>query len=102
MSGVATEDALGARLEELFPNLVKEGVIDRINEVLQSGSKAKLRLLHRQLDGTNRFQKRRLTPLRDGDEILVDRTPGPLRDVIHVVRLDETILVKRLDTSRSR
>jgi len=39
--------------------------------------------------------------LRDGDEILVDRTPGPLRDGIHVVRLDETILVKRLDTSRA-
>lgn len=39
--------------------------------------------------------------LRDGDEILVDRSPGPLRDGIHVVRLDETLLVKRLDTSRA-
>ena len=36
--------------------------------------------------------------LRDGDEILVDRTPLPLRDGIHVVRLDDTLLVKRLDT----
>ena len=36
--------------------------------------------------------------LRDGDEILVDRRPGPLRDGIHVVRVDEAVLVKRLDT----
>ncbi len=37
--------------------------------------------------------------LRDGDEILVDRSPVPLRDGIHVVRLDEAVLVKRIDTS---
>ena len=36
--------------------------------------------------------------LRDGDEILVDRRQGPLRDGIHVVRVDEAVLVKRLDT----
>jgi phage repressor protein C with HTH and peptisase S24 domain len=38
--------------------------------------------------------------LRDGDEILVDETPRPWRDGIHVVRLDGTLVVKRLDTSR--
>jgi phage repressor protein C with HTH and peptisase S24 domain len=38
--------------------------------------------------------------LRDGDEILVDRSPRTLRDGIYVVRVDEAILVKRLDTSR--
>jgi phage repressor protein C with HTH and peptisase S24 domain len=38
--------------------------------------------------------------LRDGDEILVDRSPRPLQDGIHVVRLDDTLLVKRLDTAR--
>ena len=38
--------------------------------------------------------------LSDGDEILVDRSPRPLRDGIHVVRLDDALLVKRLDTSR--
>jgi transcriptional regulator with XRE-family HTH domain len=38
--------------------------------------------------------------LRDGDEILIDRTPRPLRDGIHVVRIDETLLVKRIDTGR--
>jgi len=36
--------------------------------------------------------------LRDGDEILVDRTPRPLRDGIHVVRVGETLLVKRVQT----
>lgn len=35
--------------------------------------------------------------LRDGDEILVDRTQRPLRDGIHVVRTDDALLVKRLD-----
>ncbi|MFM5922922.1 MAG: helix-turn-helix transcriptional regulator [Novosphingobium sp.] len=35
--------------------------------------------------------------LRDGDEILVDRTVRPLRDGIHVVRTGEALLVKRLD-----
>ena len=38
--------------------------------------------------------------LRDGDEILVDRTPRPLRDGIHVVRVEDAVLVKRLDTGR--
>jgi phage repressor protein C with HTH and peptisase S24 domain len=38
--------------------------------------------------------------LRDGDEILVDRTLRALRDGIHVVRVDDTLLVKRLDTGR--
>lgn len=36
--------------------------------------------------------------LRDGDEILVDRTPRPLRDGVHVVRVGETLLVKRVQT----
>jgi len=38
--------------------------------------------------------------LRDGDEILVDRTPRPLRDGIHVVRIGDTVLVKRIETGR--
>lgn len=38
--------------------------------------------------------------LRDGDEILVDRKPRPPRDGIHVVRLGDSLLVKRLDTGR--
>jgi phage repressor protein C with HTH and peptisase S24 domain len=38
--------------------------------------------------------------LRDGDEILVDSRPSPLRDGIHVVRLDDMVLVKRLETAR--
>jgi len=34
--------------------------------------------------------------LRDGDEVLVDERPRPFRDGIHVVRLDERLLVKRV------
>jgi Peptidase S24-like len=38
--------------------------------------------------------------LREGDEILVDRSPRPLRDGIHVVRTGDALLVKRLVTGR--
>jgi len=38
--------------------------------------------------------------LRDGDEILVDTTPRPLHDGVHVVRLENVLLVKRLETAR--
>ena len=38
--------------------------------------------------------------LRDGDEILVDRTRRALSDGIHVVRTGDALLVKRLDTGR--
>ncbi|NNC60391.1 MAG: LexA family transcriptional regulator [Erythrobacter sp.] len=37
--------------------------------------------------------------LRHGDEVLVDRTPGPWRDGIHVVRVGDTLSVKRLARS---
>ena len=39
--------------------------------------------------------------LRDGDEILVDRGLRALRDGIHVVRLGDNLLVKRIETGRS-
>jgi len=38
--------------------------------------------------------------LRDGDEILVDRSPRPWRDGIHVVRTGDALLVKRVDLGR--
>ncbi|MWV29428.1 transcriptional regulator [Erythrobacter sp. GH3-10] len=34
--------------------------------------------------------------LREGDEVLVDRREQPFRDGVHVVRLDELLLVKRV------
>ncbi len=34
--------------------------------------------------------------LNNGDEILVDRSPQPFRDGVHVVRLDDALLVKRV------
>ena len=39
--------------------------------------------------------------LRDGDEILVEQAQRPLRDGIHVVRVDGVLLVKRLELRRS-
>ncbi|MEP7222061.1 MAG: S24 family peptidase [Novosphingobium sp.] len=36
--------------------------------------------------------------LRDGDEILVDRTPRPLRDGIHVIRVGDALMVKRVQS----
>jgi len=38
--------------------------------------------------------------LRDGDEILVDRSTQALRDGIHVVRIADTLLVKRIETGQ--
>lgn len=38
--------------------------------------------------------------LRDGDEILVDRSPSLPRDGIHVVRIDDMLMVKRIQTGR--
>ena len=38
--------------------------------------------------------------LREGDEILVDRSPRPLRDGIYVARTGDALLVKRLVTGR--
>jgi len=34
--------------------------------------------------------------LNDGDEILIDRAPRAFRDGIHVVRLGDTLMVKRV------
>jgi phage repressor protein C with HTH and peptisase S24 domain len=34
--------------------------------------------------------------LHDGDEILIDATPRPWRDGVHVLRVGDTLLVKRL------
>ena len=34
--------------------------------------------------------------LNDGDEILVDLSPQPYRDGIHVVRMGDTLMVKRV------
>ena len=39
--------------------------------------------------------------LNDGDEILVDRSPRAFRDGIHVVRLGETLMVKRVASAGS-
>lgn len=69
VSGVSGEEACGQRLVKLFPNLSKEGILERIRLVLESGQPEKLQLTHRNLGGKERIQKRRLAPLRDHDNI---------------------------------
>ena len=34
--------------------------------------------------------------VNDGDAILVDRAPRPFRDGVHVVRMGDTLMVKRV------
>lgn len=66
MSGLSEEDALGCDLFKLFPGLEDEGFAERIRRVLQRGQADKVRLTHRNMKGELRFQKRRLSPLKDG------------------------------------
>lgn len=66
MSGLGEEAALGRDLFALFPSLVEEGFAERVNRVLQRGQADKVRLAHRNMKGELRFQKRRLSPLKDG------------------------------------
>lgn len=64
-SGVTTAEAVGRNLLELFPLLVQEGFAEALQQVLSAGSSEKLRLVHRNLKGDQRIQKRRITPLKD-------------------------------------
>jgi len=68
-SGVNKSDALGKKLQKLFPHLRDEGFEEAILQVLEQGEPGKLKLAHRNLQGELRFQKRRLTPLIEDDRI---------------------------------
>lgn len=70
MSGVGAQQALGKSVLELFPVLEEEGIAERLRRVLSTGEPEKLRLLHRGRAGGNRLQKRRLAPLKEGDETI--------------------------------
>jgi len=70
MSRVGAQQALGRSVLELFPVLEEEGIADRLRQVLTTGEPEKLRLLHRGRAGGNRLQKRRLAPLKEGDETI--------------------------------
>lgn len=69
MSGVSESAAIGSNLFELFPTLEQEGIAARIRRVISRGRPEKLRLSHRDHTGELRIQKRRLTPLLDGDRV---------------------------------
>jgi len=69
MSGVTANEAIGCKLISRFPNLVRDGMMERLRNVLESGQSEKLQLTHRALNGNERIQKRRIDPLRDEDSI---------------------------------
>jgi len=68
LSGVEASVALGKNLFELFPSLEEEGFAARMRRVLSRGAPEKLRLAHRDKRGQIRIQKRRLAPLKEGDQ----------------------------------
>ncbi|MDX2481926.1 MAG: ATP-binding protein [Desulfuromusa sp.] len=68
MSHIPAEKALGCPLLEMFPFLEKEGIAERLRQVLYTGKAENLRLLHRGHAGGNRLQKRRLAPLKENGE----------------------------------
>ena len=68
-SGVSKQQALGKKLQKLFPHLRDEGFEEALLQVLEQAAPGKLKLAHRNLQGELRFQKRRLTPLVENDQI---------------------------------
>lgn len=70
ISGVSAETAVGRQLFSLFPALRDDGFDERLLRVLASGRSEKLQLSHRDLSGTTRFEKRRITPLKEEDETI--------------------------------
>lgn len=68
VSGMSEDLVLGRPLLTLFPVLADEGFDDRLNLVLKTGQAEKVQLIHYNLKGERRVQKRRLSPLREGEE----------------------------------
>lgn len=94
-SGVTKQQALGTKLQKLFPHLRDEGFEEALLQVLEQATPGKLKLAHRNLQGELRFQKRRLTPLVENDQI-----KGVLvmvEDITEFRRLmDQTIQTEKL------
>jgi PAS domain S-box-containing protein len=69
-SDIPATEAIGRPVNELFPNLEEEGVAQRLRKVLESGEALNLRLLHRDNSGESRFQKRRMSPLKEAGKTI--------------------------------
>ena len=70
ISSVSAETAVGRQLFSLFPVLRDDGFDERLLRVLATGRSEKLQLSHRDLSGTTRFEKRRITPLKEQEETI--------------------------------
>ncbi|MFO7831429.1 MAG: ATP-binding protein [Desulfuromonadaceae bacterium] len=67
VSGMEEARVLGRPLLTLFPELLAERFDRRLNKVLSSGESERMELVHQDVNGKRRVQKRRLSPLLDGD-----------------------------------
>jgi PAS domain S-box-containing protein len=67
VSGMEESRVLGRPLLTLFPELLAERFDRRLNKVLSSGKSERMELVHQDVNGKRRVQKRRLSPLKDGD-----------------------------------
>jgi len=66
-SGMTEDQVLGRPLLTLFPVLQAEGFAARLNLVLKTGQAEKVQLIHYNLSGQRRVQKRRVSPLLEGE-----------------------------------
>jgi len=103
MSGVSEEEAIGKKLFSLFPSLEKEKFAERMRSVLKSGRPERLRLTHRNLKGELRFQKRRLSPLKEdgrtiGVVVLVEDITEFRMIMEQLIRSEKLAEVGRLST----
>ncbi len=94
-SGIGETEAVGRPLLTLFPTLQDEGIAYRIKRVLKHGTAERVRLAHRDFRGEIRFQKRRISPLKDGQ-----KTTGAVVIVEDITEfkklLDQTIQSEKL------
>ena len=67
VSGMEEARVLGRPLLTLFPELLSERFDRRLNKVLSTGKSERLELVHQDVNGKRRVQKRRLSPLKDGN-----------------------------------
>ncbi|MDY0190579.1 MAG: GAF domain-containing protein [Desulfuromonas sp.] len=68
VSAMSEDQVLGRPLLTLFPVLANEGFDKRLNLVLKTGQAEKVELVHYNHKGQRRVQKRRLSPLRQGED----------------------------------
>ncbi len=101
MSGMSRDEVIGKHLFELFPGLEREGFAVRIGRVLETGRAERFRLAHRDAKGELRFQKRRLAPLKEGENtigvvVIVEDVTEFRRLLDQIIQSEKLVEVGRL------